>query len=93
MKKAQDITLTRNGGNFYRAMTFHWVFFAIAILPIIIVLILGIINPFWFRTAMFDWIELCIRRITRWRDYVKYRIYLGTDPKMWHALRDESIDQ
>lgn len=93
MKQVKDITLTPEGGNFYRAMTFHWVFVGIAIVPIIVLLLIGVLNPFWFRASMFNWIENLVRRITRWRDYLKYRIYLGTDPKMWHALRDESIDR
>ena len=93
MKKVQEITLTPTGGNFYRAMAFHWVVVAVAIVPVMILLLAGIINPFWFRSSMFNWIENAVRRFTRWRDYIKYRIYLGTDPKLWHALRDEAIDR
>ena len=25
---------------------------------------------------------------TVWRNRVTYRIYLGTDPEIWHALKD-----
>lgn len=91
MKKIEEIVLTRQGGNYHRAMAFHWAVVAVAILPIAVLLIVGIINPFWFRNSMFNGIERLVRRITLWRDYVKYRIYLGADPKMWHALRGETL--
>ena len=91
MKKIQDITLTREGGRFYQAMMFHWFTVIVSIVPIIVLLLISVINPFWFRTSMFNWVERSVVRLTRWRDYAKYRIYLGVDPKMWHTLRDETV--
>lgn len=93
MKKVDQITLTRDGGKYIHAMAFHWLFVLVTLLPVVLLLILGIVNPFWFRSSMFNWIERAVKRITRWRDYIKYRIYLGTDPKMWHALRNETLGQ
>jgi len=49
----------------------------------------AIVNPLWFRSAMFDWVERGVNRLSQWRNYQKYRIYLGTDPKMWHTLRGD----
>jgi len=38
---------------------------------------------------MFNWVERLVNRYTRWRNYVKYKIYLGTDPKLWHSLKGD----
>lgn len=84
-----EITLTPGGGRYYQAMVFHWAAVAVFILPVIVLIMLALINPFWFRTAMFEWIERLVNSISRWRNYTKYRIYLGTDPEMWHRLRGD----
>lgn len=86
----KEITLTRDGGFFYRAMTVHFLI-TYSILPFIaVLLLLAIINPFWFREGYMRWCEQMTLRIARWRDKIKYRIYLGTDPEMWHALKDRN---
>ena len=84
----QEITLTPDGGFFYRAMTFHWCFVAVAFVPVVFLLIIAILNPFWFRDDFFSWAEGFIGRVSRWRNYQKYKIYLGCDPKVWHGLKD-----
>ena len=84
-----SITMTRDGGFYYRAMAFHMVFVAAVFLPMMLLVFLALINPFWFRNAMFSRIELWTTRLARWRDRIKYRLYLGTDPDMWHALKDK----
>ena len=85
----KEITLTPGEGNYYRAMAFHWLIVAVAIVPVLFVLIVAIITPFWFRDSMFNWIESTVNRLSRWRNYVKYHIYLGCDPKMWHLLKGD----
>jgi hypothetical protein len=90
MALPKTVELTKDGGNFYRAMAFHWVVLAVAIVPVLIMTLLVLLNPFWFRDSAFNWTERQINRLTRWRDLVKYRIYLGTDPELWHALKDRS---
>jgi hypothetical protein len=85
----KEIELTLNGGNFYRAMIFHWIFVVLFIIPVAVALLIAIVNPFWFRDDMFRWIENGVNKLSRWRNYQKYRIYLGTDPKMWHTLRGD----
>lgn len=84
-----EVILRPSGGNYYRAMGFHWLFVSMAIVPTLILVLLALINPFWFRSAMFDWVEQIINRVSRWRNYTKYRIYLGTDPALWHTLRGD----
>jgi hypothetical protein len=85
----KEIELTPQGGNYYRAMTFHWVIVALLIVPVISILLVAVINPFWFRNAMFEWVERRVNQLSRWRNYQKYRIYLGCDPRMWHTLRGD----
>ena len=85
----KEIELKPGEGNYYRAMTFHWVFVAICIVPVALALIIAIINPFWFRDDMFRWIESGVNKLSRWRNYKKYHIYLGTDPKLWHTLKGD----
>jgi hypothetical protein len=70
-------------------MAFHWVFVAIFIVPVALLLLIAVINPFWFRDAMFRWVESGVNQLSRWRNYKKYRIYLGCDPKVWHTLKGD----
>lgn len=85
----REIELTPAGGRYYQAMAFHWLFVAMLIVPVILVLLVAVLNPFWFRTAMFEWVERRVNQLSRWRNYQKYRIYLGCDPRMWHTLRGD----
>jgi len=54
-----------------------------------VALLIAIVNPFWFRSSMFEYVERTVNRLSQWRNYQKYRIYLGTDPRMWHTLRGD----
>lgn len=85
----REIELKPGEGNYYRAMAFHWFFVVVLIVPVILVLLVAIVNPFWFRNAMFEWVERRVNQLSRWRNYQKYRIYLGCDPRMWHTLRGD----
>jgi hypothetical protein len=85
----KEIELRPGEGNFYLAMAFHWVFVAIFIVPVALLLLIAVINPFWFRDAMFRWVESGVNQLSRWRNYKKYRIYLGCDPKVWHTLKGD----
>lgn len=85
----KEITLTPEGGNFYRAIMFHWTT-VITVLPFLTVfMLLAILNPFWFRDSMFNFVERRINQFTRWRNNIKYRIYLGCDPVVWHTLKGD----
>ena len=87
--KTKEIELKPGEGNYYRAMTFHWFTVAVLIVPVTIALLLAIINPFWFRDSLFRWIETQVNKLSRWRNYNQYRIYLGCDPKVWHTLKGD----
>ena len=89
MSLPKSITMTRDGGNFWLALTFRHITTAVLITPIFLMLVLAIINPLWFRDRFFNWVEKLVYRITRWRNYRVYAIYLGTDPRMWHTLKGE----
>jgi hypothetical protein len=85
----KEIELTPGGGNYYRAMAFHWTFVVIFVVPVFVALLIAIVNPLWFRDDMFRWIESGVNKLSRWRNYQKYHIYLGADPKMWHTLKGD----
>jgi hypothetical protein len=85
----KEITLTPEGGRFYRAMTFHWVTVIVCMPFLAVLLIVAIVNPLWFRDSMFNWVEGRVNRFSRWRNHVKYHIYLGCDPKVWHTLKGD----
>jgi hypothetical protein len=86
----QEIQLTRDGGFYHRAMAFHWLVVVVAIVPIFVLIVIAVLNPFWFRDDFFNWVERVTNRISQWRNYRKYAIYLGTDPRVWHGLKDQS---
>jgi hypothetical protein len=85
---SKEIVLAPGGGFFYRAMAFHWLIVVVAILPALVMITMAILNPFWFRNSFFEWVERIINRFSLWRNYQKYKIYLGCDPKVWHGLKD-----
>lgn len=85
----KEIELTPDGGRYYRALAFHWLIVVVAIVPVVLSLVIAIINPFWFRDSMFGFVESTVNKLSRWRNYWKYRIYLGCDPKVWHTLKGD----
>jgi hypothetical protein len=85
----KEITLTPDGGRFYRAMSFHWLTVTVALPFLSVVMLLAIINPLWFRDSMFNFVERKVNQFTRWRNNIKYRIYLGCDPVVWHTLKGD----
>jgi hypothetical protein len=88
MSLPKTVVLTRDGGRYWPAMAFHFAV-TLAVLPgVLIALAIAVINPFWFRNDLFDVVERRINEFSRWRGYRQYSIYLGTDPRMWHALKD-----
>lgn len=88
MSLPKEITLTKDGGNYYRAQAFRFVITYTVLWPVVIALLIAILNPFWFRDSFFRWVERGVNRIAQWRNYRMYAIYLGCDPKMWHTLKD-----
>jgi hypothetical protein len=90
MSLPKTVTMTRGGGRFWRAQIVSLVLtYGVLFLPVVIALILAVINPFWFRDRFFNWVERTVNRVSIWRNRITYRIYLGTDPEMWHALRGD----
>ncbi len=86
----KEITLTKDGGFYWRAWFTHWAVVAVVLLPCLILTILAVVNPFWFRESFFRFIERIVNKIANFRDRLKYRVYLGTDPEVWHALKDNN---
>ena len=42
------------------------------VLPFSILVILAILNPFWFRDSMLRWIEKFAGQLGKWRDNISY---------------------
>ena len=81
------VKLTADGGRYYRAMAFWYAFTALSIVPIVLLLIVAILNPFWFRDGFFRWCERTVNSMAKWRNYRQYALYLGCDPEYWHTLK------
>jgi hypothetical protein len=84
----KEITLTKEGGNYWRAWFTHWAIVVMVLPAFLVLTVLAVVNPFWFRSGFMNWVERMATRTGRWRDRVKYRVYLGCDPAVWHALKD-----
>jgi uncharacterized BrkB/YihY/UPF0761 family membrane protein len=81
-------TIKKGHGNYYRSVTFYYFITFLIMFPLIVLALLVVINPFWFRRAAADkFSNLCIG-LNKWRNYKTYKIYLGADPTVWHALKD-----
>lgn len=90
MSLPKTVTMTRGGGRFWRAQAVSMTLtYGVLLVPVLIALILAVINPFWFRDRFFNWVERTVNRLSIWRNRITYRIYLGTDPEMWHALKGD----
>lgn len=88
MSLPKEIKMTRDGGNYWRAMLFRYAVTYTILLPVIALVIVAVINPLWFRDNFFRWVETKVNQISQWRNYRTYALYLGADPTMWHALKD-----
>lgn len=80
--------MTPEGGRWWRMRITHWAILALLFPPIFVVLIVFLLNPLWFRDDLLIWFENRINTFSVWRNKLLYRIYLGADPEMWHALKD-----
>jgi hypothetical protein len=80
--------MTRDGGAFWRAQAASLAVTLFALPFVLLATLLALINPFWFRDQMFNWVEIKVNQFARWRNRKVYAIYLGTDPELWHALKD-----
>jgi hypothetical protein len=86
--KKQTVTMTPEGGNWWRMRIAHWSILVVMFLPIFVVLCAFLLNPLWFRDDLLIWFENKINAFSVWRNKLLYRIYLGMDPEVWHALKD-----
>jgi glycerol-3-phosphate dehydrogenase len=82
--------MTKEGGRYYRAVAFGLAITCLAIIPVLLMIAIGCVNPLWFRTAFLNWIIITTERITMWRNYKAYWIYLGMDPMVWCVLTTKS---
>ena len=86
--KKQTVTMTPEGGNWWRMRFTHWGILAVLFPPIFVLLCVLLLNPLWFRDDLLIWFENKVNAFSVWRNRLLYRIYLGMDPEVWHALKD-----
>lgn len=80
--------MTPNGGNWYKMKLVHYTILALLFGPVFILLLLCLLNPLWFRDDLLICFENKVNEFSIWRNKFLYRIYLGMDPELWHALKD-----
>ena len=80
--------MTPEGGRWWRMRFTHWSILTVMFLPILVLLCVFLLNPLWFRDDLLIWFENQINTFSVWRNKLLYRIYLGMDPEVWHALKD-----
>jgi hypothetical protein len=88
-KLPDTVKLTKDGGRYYRAIIFWYTVTSLAVVPVLILLLISILNPFWFRDGLFRWTENSVNKFARWRNYRQYGLYLGCDPTYWHTLANK----
>ena len=81
--------MTPEGGNWYRMKAAHYSILAVLLAPVFILLCIFLLNPLWFRDDLLIWFENKVNEFSVWRNKLLYRIYLGMDPDVWHALKDQ----
>jgi hypothetical protein len=86
--KKQTVSMTPEGGNWWRMRFTHWSILVIAVPPIFVLLCVFLLNPLWFRDDLLIWFENKMNEFSVRRNKLLYRIYLGMDPEVWHALKD-----
>jgi hypothetical protein len=86
--KKQTVSMTPEGGRWWRMRFTHWSILTVMFLPILVLLCVFLLNPLWFRDDLLIWFENRINTFSVWRNKLLYRIYLGMDPEVWHALKD-----
>ena len=86
--KASTVTMTKDGGNWYKMRCLHFSILTFLFLPIFVILCILLLNPLWFRDDLLIWFENKINEFSVWRNKLLYRVYLGCDPDVWHALKD-----
>jgi hypothetical protein len=84
------LNYTKEGGRYYRAQLFFYTSVVILAIPILLLLIIGLLNPLWFRDSYLLWLQNSVESLSRWRNFKMYGIYLGMNPDVWHALSDDN---
>ena len=86
--KKETVTMTPDGGYWYRMKFAHYGILTVMLIPVFVSLCVMLLNPLWFRDDLLIWFENKINEFSVWRNKLLYRIYLGMDPEVWHALKD-----
>ena len=80
--------MTKEGGRFHQANAVFLISIAVMVIPMLTVTVIALLNPLWFRDDFLIFWQNTMEKFSRWRNRLVYRIYLGTDPTVWHLLKD-----
>jgi hypothetical protein len=64
-----------------------WSITGTMLLPMIVIIILAVINPFWFRSNMINWTERFARKLAEWRDETKLVKYYYDKAHLFDKLK------
>jgi hypothetical protein len=64
-----------------------WSLTAPMMIPMVIIVLLAILNPFWFRNNMLSWTEQFARKLAIWRDETKYVKYYHDKAHLFDTLK------
>lgn len=64
-----------------------WSITGLALVPFIMLVIIAIINPFWFRNSFINWTEKFAKRFAEWRDGTKLVKYCYDKAHLFETLK------
>lgn len=64
-----------------------WCVSAPLVIPMIVIMCLVILNPFWFRKDAFNWFESFTKRVSKWRDQVSIVKYYHNKAHLFDMLK------
>ena len=75
MENQNQNNMIKDGGNYFSAMFVHYVI-GYALAPIVLVLFLiSILNPFWFRESFIFWMLETAHKFLKFQMNVKKKVY------------------
>ena len=75
MENQNQNNMIKDGGNYFSAMFVHYVI-GYTLAPIVLVLFLiSILNPFWFREPFMFWVHDVAYNCLKFQMYIKRKVY------------------
>ena len=65
-----------------------WSITSLALVPFFVLVLLAILNPFWFRSDMLNWVEKLATALGTWRDEKTFVKHYYDKAHLFHILKD-----